>query len=348
MSLRRLDRRLFLLGAAASAVCARVGSAQSQPKLEKSRLVIGVGAKASLQLLPLTIAERLDFFGAEGLEIEILDLGNGQRARQAVMEGAADVAGGVFESLLEASARRHLLQAFVLIGRAPQMAFALSTRSSAAPQRLADLRGRKIALAEPGSSARLVAAMVLARGGLALQDVQLVDAGAVGVALQAVRTGSVDAIVHTEPVLTMLEQKGDIRLISDTRSLKGAQEVFGGAMPSACLFAPAQSVQNHGNTMQALTHAIVHALKWLQTAGPSDLIKVVPESYMLGDRALYLTSLAKVRESIALDGVIPDDGARTALRAVVRTDPAVVPGKIDLDRVYTNDYARRAKERFRA
>jgi len=348
VSHRRQDRRVFLLGAAASALCARAGNAQPPTKLEKARLVIGVGAKAALQLLPLTIAERMDFFAAEGLEIELLDLGNGQRARQAVMEGAADVACGGFESLLEAPARKHQLQAFVLIGRAPQMAFAMSTRSPAAPQRVAELRGRKIALAEAGSSARLVAAMVLARGGLTLQDVQPVDAGAVGVALQAVRTGTVDAIVHTEPVLTMLEQKGDIRLISDTRSLKGAQEVFGGAMPSACLFAPAQSVQNHGNTMQALTDAIVHALKWLQTAGPSDLIKVVPESYMLGDRALYLTALAKVRESIALDGMIADEGARTALRAMARADPAVVPGKIDLDRVYTNAYARRAKERFRA
>jgi NitT/TauT family transport system substrate-binding protein len=36
-------------------------------------------------------------------------------------------------------------------------------------------------------------------------------------------------------------------------------------MPAACLFAPAQAVQNHVNTMQALTNAVVHALKWLRT-----------------------------------------------------------------------------------
>lgn len=348
MSHRRLDRRVFLLGAAACALGVRVGRAQSPVKLEKPKLVIAVGARASLQLLPLTIAERLEFFAAEGLEIELLDLGNSLRAQQAVMEGAADVACGVFESLLEASARRHLLQAFVLIGRAPQMAFGLSTRSAAAPQRVADLRGRRIALAEPGSSARLVAALVLARGGLTLQQVQVVESGAIGAALQAVRTGGVDAIVHTEPVVTMLEQKGDIRLISDTRSLRGAHEVFGGAMPSACLFAPAPALQNHANTMQALTHAVVHALKWLQTAGPSDLIKVVPESYLFGDRGLYLTSFGKVRESIALDGMIPDDGPRTALRALARADPSLVSSKVELDRVYTNDYARRAKEKFRA
>ena len=30
-------------------------------------------------------------------------------------------------------------------------------------------------------------------------------------------------MVHMEPVMTMLEQKGDVRIISDTRSLKGSQ-----------------------------------------------------------------------------------------------------------------------------
>lgn len=346
--IRRNLRRSIVLGAAVSVLGVRMGGAQSPARLEKSRLVIAVGAKASLQHLPLTIAERLNYFAAEGLDIEILDLGNGQRAQQSVMEGAADVGCGVFEGLLDPPARKHLLQAFVLLARAPQIAFGVSTRSMPGMKRVAELKGRRIAVAAPGSSAQLVAAMVLLRGGLTPHDVQWVEADGIGAALQAVRSGGVDAIVHMEPVITMLEQKGDIRIISDTRSLKGSQDVFGGAMPSACLFAPVQAVQDQVNTMQALTHAVVHALKWLQTAGPSDLIKVVPEPYLLGDRGLYLASFGKIRESIALDGLIPDDGARTAMRAHARLHPTLVPGKIDLDRIFTNDYARKSKEKFRA
>jgi NitT/TauT family transport system substrate-binding protein len=334
--------------AVATALGARLGVAQSPAKREKNRLVVAVGGKAARQLLPLTIAERLDFFAAEGLEVDMLDVGNGVRAQHSVMEGAADVACGVFEGRLAPQTRKHLLQAFVLLGRAPQIAFGVSTRAFPTAIKLANLKSRKIAVAAPGSSAQLVTALVLARAGLTLADVQVVDAGGVGAALQAVRSGGADAIAHTEPVITMLEQKGDIRIVSDTRSLKGAQEVFGGPMPSACLFAPAQSVQNQANTMQALTNAVVHALKWLQTAGPSDLIKVVPESYLLGDRGLYLTSFGKIRESIALDGLIPDDGAKTALRVMAGLDTTLLPGKIDLERVYTNVYARKAKDKFRA
>lgn len=351
VSYRRNIRRSIVLATAVSALGVRIGGAQSPPRLEKTRLVIAVGAKTSLQHLPLTIAERLNFFAAEGLDVEILDLANGQRAQQSVMEGAADVACGVFESLLDASARKHLLQAFVLLTRAPQLAFGVSTRSMPGMKRVAELKGRKVAVAAPGSSAQLVAALVLARGELSPHDVQWIEADGIGAALQAVRSGDVDAIVHMEPVITMLEQKGDIRIISDTRSLKGSQEVFGAAMPSACLIAPAQAVQNQANTMQALTHALVRALKWLQTAGPSDLIKAVPESYLLGDRGLYLASFGKIRESIALDGLIPEDGPRIAMRARTRAhlEPMPAPpGPLELNRIFTNDYARKSKEKFRA
>jgi NitT/TauT family transport system substrate-binding protein len=148
--------------------------------------------------------------------------------------------------------------------------------------------------------------------------------------------------------MTMLEQKGDVRIVSDTRTLKGTQEVFGGPMPAACFYTHADFVRNHPNTCQALANAIVHGLKWLQTAGPSDIIKTVPESYLLGDRALYLASFNKVREAIAIDGLMPEEGARTALKALASFEPSVKPEKIDLAKTYTNDFARRAKEKFKA
>jgi NitT/TauT family transport system substrate-binding protein len=119
-------------------------------------------------------------------------------------------------------------------------------------------------------------------------------------------------------------------------------------MPAACLYAPAEFLQKNPNTAQALTNAIVHALKWLQTAGPSDIIKTVPETYLLGDRALYLASFDKVREAIAVDGLIPEEGGQTALRALASFDATLKADKIDLSKTFTNQFAARAKARFKA
>ena len=97
-----------------------------------------------------------------------------------------------------------------------------------------------------------------------------------------------------------------------------------------------------------MTNAIVHGLKWLQTAGPGDLIKAVPDAYLLGDRALYLASFDQVRESISIDGLMPENGPRTALRALAIFNPDIKVDKFDLTKTFTNAFARRAKERFKA
>ena len=89
-------------------------------------------------------------------------------------------------------------------------------------------------------------------------------------------------------------------------------------------------------------------IEWFHKWANRLIIKTVPESYLLGDRGLYLASFNKVRESISLDGMIPEDGPRTALKALASFDPAIRAAKIDLAKTYTNEFARRAKERFQA
>jgi NitT/TauT family transport system substrate-binding protein len=107
-------------------------------------------------------------------------------------------------------------------------------------------------------------------------------------------------------------------------------------------------VQKHPATCQALSHAIVRSLKWLRTAGPGDIIRTVPESYLLGDRGLYLTSFHKVVEAFSLDGLLTDDGARTALRALSEGDVGVRADRVNLAQTFTNEFARRSKDRFKA
>jgi NitT/TauT family transport system substrate-binding protein len=69
---------------------------------------------------------------------------------------------------------------------------------------------------------------------------------------------------------------------------------------------------------------------------------------LLGDRALYLASFDQLRESISLDGVMPDNGPSTALRALASFNPEIKADKIDLAKTFTNVFARRAKDRFKA
>jgi NitT/TauT family transport system substrate-binding protein len=77
-------------------------------------------------------------------------------------------------------------------------------------------------------------------------------------------------------------------------------------------------------------------------------VRTVPETHMQGDRALYLAAFSKMRQSLAVDGTLPDGGALHALRALVKLQGEVEFERIEPARTYTNAFALRAKARFRA
>jgi NitT/TauT family transport system substrate-binding protein len=341
-----LNRRTFTSAAALGATAIAVPFAYAQAKLEKTKVSIAVGGKAAFYYLPLTISEQLGYFKAEGLEVEISDFAGGSRALQAVVGGSADVCSGAFEHTINLQAKSQHFQCFVLQGRAPQIAVGVSTKNMPAYKAIADLKGKKIGVSAPGSSTNMVANLVLSRGGVKATEVSYIGVGVAAGALTALRAGQIDAISNTDPVMTMLEQKGDVKIISDTRTLKGTQEVFGGPMPAACLYASAEFIQKNPNTCQALANAIVHGLKWLQTAGPGDIIKTVPETYLLGDRAVYIDAFLAAKGALSPDGMIPDRGAETAYRALSSIDPEIAKATLDLKAVWTNDFVKAANTKY--
>ena len=338
-----LSRRTFATATVCSIVTAVAPSLWAQSHLEKPKITIAVGGKSSLYYLPLTIAEQLGFFKSAGLEVEIIDFAGGSRAMQAVTEGAADVVSGAFEHTINLQSRGKKYQSFVLQGRAPAISLGISSKTMPEYKSVADLKGKRIGISAPGSSTNMVANLILARAGLKPGDVGFVGVGTASSALMAWRNGQIDAMSNADPVMSILEQKGELRIVADTRTLKGSVDIFGGAMPAGCLFAAAEFIQKNPNTVQALTTAMVRSLKWLQTAGPSDLIKTVPESYLLGDRASYLAAFNKVHEVISPSGLMFDEGPRTALKVLSRLDSTFRADKIDINAAYTNAFAKKAQ-----
>ncbi|MDY7544932.1 ABC transporter substrate-binding protein [Glaciimonas sp. CA11.2] len=315
--------------------------------LEKPKVSIAVGGKNLFYYLPLTVADQLGYFKDEGLQVEISDFAGGAKALQALIGGSADVVSGAFEHTISMQAKNQMITAFVLQGRAPQIVMAVSNKTMPNYKSIADLKGKKIGVTAPGSSTSMMSNFVLAKGGLKPTDVSYIGVGASAGALSALRSGQIDAIANLDPLITMLQQKNEIRIISDTRTIKETEAVFGGPMPAATLYASADFIKKYPNTTQALTNAMVRALRWLQKAAPEDIVKAVPENYLLGDRALYIEAFTKVREAISPDGKFPDAGAATALRTLESFDPTLADKKIDLSKTYTNAFVTKADLKFK-
>jgi NitT/TauT family transport system substrate-binding protein len=332
---------LPLLGA--SLAWPSLGTAQA---LEKPKLTLAVGGKNLLYYLPLTIAESLGYFKAEGLEVTIADFAGGSRALQAMIGGSADVVSGAFEHTINMQVKGQRLRAFVAQGRAPQIVLGINPKTMPNFKTVADLKGKKLGVTAPGSSTNVLANFVLAKAGLKPTDVSIVGVGAGSGAAAAMRSGQIDAMSNLDPVITLLVRSGDMKVVSDTRVVAEADKIFGGPMPAGCLYAPQSFVDKYPATVQALTNAIVRANKWIQAAGAGDIIKAVPESYLLGDRAVYIDAFLAAKGALSVDGLFPEAGPETARRALASIDPEIASAKIDLAAIYTNEFAKKANAKY--
>jgi NitT/TauT family transport system substrate-binding protein len=311
-------------------------------------VVVAVDGRSSFCYLPLTIAERLGFFTIEGLDIQVRELPNPTQAAQAVLSNEAQVLCGPFSSSLYLQARGQWLKSFVLQGRAPHMVFGVSQRSLGRYQGAQDLRGKTIGVTALGSASQRVARLMLQRAGVSEHEVRFVPLAEPQAAVTALRSGEIDAICHSDLAITALEQGGDLRVVADLRTLRGSSELFGGPWASGCLSAHPSFVSANAPQIQALANGLVHGLKWLQTAGPSDLIKAVPEAYFQGDRALYLAAFSRAREAWSPDGLMPEGAPATVARALSALSESNGFSRLDLAQTFTNEFARRAKAKFRA
>ena len=339
-----MQRRHLLLAGSAGFIGAPA-FVHAQP-VEKPKTTIAVGGKNLLYYLPLTIAEQRGYFKAEGLDISIVDFAGGARALQAVVGGSADVVSGAFEHTVNMQHKGQRMRAFVLQGRAPQIVLGINPKTMPNFKGIADLKGKKIGVTAPGSSTNVMVNFSLAKVGLKPSDVSIIGVGAAQGAVAAMRTGQIDALSNLDPVITLLQRSGDLKIVTDTRIVAESEKVFGGPMPAGCLYAPQSFIDKNPLTVQALVNAMVRANKWIQTAGPGDIINNVPEGYLLGDRAVYIDAFLAAKGALSPDGMFPDKGPETAFRALASVDAEIAAAKLDLMAVYTNDFVKKANAKY--
>ena len=311
-------------------------------KPEKAAVTIAVGGKGSMYYLPLALADRLGYFKVEGLDVEIADFAGGSKALQAMLGGSADVTAGGFDHVINLQARGQKVQGFVLMLTVPAISLGVVKDRAAAYRSPKDLKGMKIGVTAPGSTTHMFVNRVLGLGGLTPDDVSVIGVGSGPTAVAAVRAGQIDAIANVEPVITMLEQSGAIKVIAESVTDQGSKTYFGERLPSGCLYTRQEFIQKNPNTVQALANGIVRALKWLQQATPEEVAKTVPKEYLLGEPEVYLAALRKSRSTYSVDGVFPAAGAQAYHDILATFDPAVkAAGTLDVRQTYDNSFVKK-------
>src|SRR6266853_781324 len=160
--------------------------------------------------------------------------------------------------------------------------------------------------------------------------------------LKGMKIGEIDALSNLDPMITKLEQDGDIKVVADSRTEEGTRAIFGGSNPAAVLYAKQDFIARNPNTAQALVNAFYKTLKWLERASPEQVAATVPEEYWLGDKALYMAAVKASKPAYSLDGVIPAAGMRSANDMLIAFDEELKGANVDLARTFDDRFVKKA------
>ncbi len=338
-----MKRRAFVITGVAWGWAARTVAASASLR----PLNVMVQGLNLINHLPLLLAQRLGYFAAEGLDVSLQPVSSSARTLSDLAAQPAQVFAGSFERNVYLSAQGKPQQSFVLMSRSPQVVLGTHVRMPSHGDSMRGLAGARVGVEASGSLSHRLAQLMLLRSGMRVTDVQFVEVRDPEQMMATFLSGDLDAICDADPVISRLERVGALRAVMDTRSLKTCMHLFGGPIACTCLSAPMEFIEKEPNVVQALAYGVVRALKWLQTAGPSDLVRHVPEGFMDWDRSVFLSGFSRSRETLAVDGLFHEQSARNVMRALDRLRFPLDLSAVNADLTWTNRFALRAKERFR-
>jgi len=317
------------------------GAVQAQAP-EKPDLTLGVGGKGLLYYLPLTLAEQLGYFKEQGLNVTINDFAGGAQSLQALVGGSIDVVAGAYEHTIRMQAKGQDIKAVIELGRFPGIVVGVKKDKAANFKGFADLKGMKIGVTAPGSSTNFFVTYLMVKNGLKADDASFIRVGAGATAVAAMKRGEIDAISNLDPVITKLQQDGDIVVQADSRTEDGNMKLFGGNNPAGVIYLKNDFIAKNPITTQRIVNAMYKALKWLEKASAEDVAKAVPEAFYIGDRELYVSAFNASRPMYSRTGIIPEKGMQNANEMLVLFDKEVADAKVDLNKTFDGRFVQKA------
>ncbi len=305
----------------------------------QSKVTIAVGGAACLCYLPTMLAQELGEYKKAGLDVEIVDFKGGSQSLTAVIGGSADVVSGYFDHCVNLAAKNQSLVSFVVYDRYPGFALTVSPAHNAEINSIKDLANKKVGVSAPGSSTDFFLKYMLNKNGVDPNSVAVIGVGLGATAVAAMEQGNIDAAIMLDPSVTILQSKNkNLKILSDTRTQKDTQAVFGGDYPGGALYTKADWIAQHPKETQALTTAIVNTLAWIHSHTPQEVMEKMPPNLVGPDKAGYLDALKNTIPMYSTTGKMDPKGAEAVLAVFSLSSPDVAKANIDVTKTYTNKF----------
>ncbi|WP_321815405.1 MULTISPECIES: ABC transporter substrate-binding protein [unclassified Paraburkholderia] len=335
--------RALLLCIALGAAAAGIGAPAYAEAGPAAPIRLMMGGVSKIVYLPAVLAARLGYFRDEGLDVQVVSGPAGIDTSTELIAGAIEGAVGFYDHTLDLQSRGQDVLSVVVFQRAAGLAELASTRAEggramARSGSMRDAKGKRLGVTGFGASTWVVTRYLAAGAGVAPGDYTIVPLASDTRFIEALEQGSIDAGMVEEPTATRLLTSGAAQMVADMRSVEGTQRWLGGPYAGACLYMRQSWVETHPHETAQLAHALVRALRYLDTHSAQEIADTLPAELTGSDRAGYVQALASMQPAFSRDGLMPPGAPQTVQRVLIAAGSGLTPRHVDLSKTYTNRF----------
>ena len=249
-------RRICSLAALAAAVTLGAATAQAQTKI-----VIGIPTSPpNVVHMPVIVAKDLGLYKKAGLDVETVSLGDGTKVYRALLAGNIDF--GLTPGATNLIGRSNGATVKALAANLPKFEASMIVRADI--KTMADLKGKRIGIQEPGGFADLLSRSVLRAANIDPKDVNFVSIASEDV--PALVANQVDtAILHVEQEMFAKSKVPDLHPIARMWELQ-PKTLY------TYLSATDKTIKDKPDVVQAVVTANIEATRIMYT----DRAKIIP------------------------------------------------------------------------
>lgn len=230
-------------GAAAPSTAATKASCTAK----KVTIAVPVTPPNVVHLTPY-VADAFGYFKDENLTVELSRFDGGVGSLRASASGAIDLAGTSSEPVVDAIANGADVK--IVYSYAPNVDVSFAVGSGI--KTLADLKGKKMGVQEPGGFADVMTRLVLKKAGIDPKEVTFVTTTTAG-RVQALATGQTDtAVLHIDQVKTVQKQTPTISVLANMWEVLSDYQY-------AVYIVPTQTLKDDPSTTECIIRALVRA-----------------------------------------------------------------------------------------
>ncbi|KUN16654.1 nitrate ABC transporter substrate-binding protein [Streptomyces antibioticus] len=317
---------------------ASTASSGSKGDGKGTKVKIMVGGLDKVIYLPAMLTQRLGYFDAEGLDVELLSEPAGVQAETALVSGQVQGAVGFYDHTLDLQVKGKHVESVVQFSHAPGEVEIVSTKKAGDITSPKDFKGKKLGVTGLGSSTDFLTKYLAVKNGVEVSEFTPVAVGAGPTFISALQQGAIDGGMTTDPTVANILAKKAGKVLLDMRTPAGSQAALGGPYPSSSLYMQTDWVNAHKDTVQKMVNAFVKTLKWMSTHSASEIADKMPADYSQGNKVLYASAIESTLPMFTDDGVMPKNGPETVEKVLKAFNPAVQKADVDLGKTYTTEF----------